>query len=224
MDGVAGAVSLQHRVRRGRLDRELEGDHAVAGRLPAESHLGDQLVEMVDRPLVEGDDDQVAPGRAVEHRGQQLGIAQELGLVVVAALDLDVDRRAREPPQHLGEPRHAEVGALEAARGLAVARPHAAQAREFACGVEPADLGEREIGHVAGAVRGPVDGPIVHHDQVSVRRGVHVQLEHVRARGDRLAERIHRVRGELVLAALVGHVHERFPEPRVLGGGGSGQG
>jgi hypothetical protein len=58
----------------------------------------------------------------------------------------------------------------------------------------------------------------VHHDQLAVAGGADVELQHVRALADRRAEREHRGRRQLVLAALVGHVEDAVVEPRVRGG------
>jgi hypothetical protein len=178
-------------------------------------------VEAVDGRLVERDDDQVAPPRAAQLPCEQLRVAQELGRVVVAALDLDVDRRARERAQHLAQRRDPEIPPRVAARRPAVARPRAAQRvaprrqpgdrvaprHEEVRRVEPPDLGEREVGQVAVAVRRAVDRPVVHHHEPAVTRAAHVELEHVRAAAHRARERVHRVRRELRLAALVGDVH-----------------
>ena len=86
------------------------------------------------------------------------------------------------------------------------------------------------------AVRLAVDRGVVHDDDLAVLRHADVELEHVGAGAQRLAERVHRVRRELVLAALVGDVERRAASgssgwpPRAeaagedRGDGGDGQG
>jgi hypothetical protein len=57
-----------------------------------------------------------------------------------------------------------------------------------------------------------------------VARDADVELEHVRAGTQRLAERVHRVGGELVLAALVRDVERRLLlDPAVGGARGRGR-
>ena len=179
--------------------------------------------------LVERDDDHVAAARARELAAEELGVGQELRGIVVAPLDLDVDRRVRERAHDLGERRHAEVARLEAARRAAVAAADAAQrvaprrqaldrvaaGDEVERRVEPLHLGEREVGQVARALGRAVDGPVVHHDELAVGGPAHVELEHVRAGRDRAPERVQRVRRQLRLAALVGDVEDAVVEPRV---------
>ena len=85
------------------------------------------------------------------------------------------------------------------------------------------------------AVRLAVDGRVVHDDDLVVLRHADVELEHVGAGAQRVPEREHRVRRELVLAALMGDVQRAvLLDPRVgrlrggdgqdRGGGGDGQG
>ena len=130
---VLGGGHLELRASGGEGDRHLERDHARAGRAPAEQpgggavdaggqvDPGHELVEAVDRGLLERHDDQVAPLGVLQQGREYLGVLDVLlgGLVGRAALDLDVDWRPRERLQHLGEGRHAEVGSPEARRRLA---------------------------------------------------------------------------------------------------------
>ena len=59
-------------------------------------------------------------------------------------------------------------------------------------------------------------------DDLAVLRHPDVELEHVGAGLDRALERVQRVRGELVLAALVGDVEDALLEPGVVGRRGGG--
>ena len=113
----------------------------------------------------------------------------------VVLFDLDVERHAGKLLQEPVEGGDADAPAAERviARGVgeAVAR------------VEAVDLGEREAGHAAPAVGGPVHARVVQHDDVPVGRGMHVELEPVRARGETGAERLDRVlRGDPRAAAM----------------------
>ena len=68
-----------------------------------------------------------------------------------------------------------------------------------------------------------VHGGVVHDDHLVVPGRADVELEHVGARAHRLAERVQRVRGELVLSALVGDVQRAvLLDPGVGGGRGRG--
>ncbi len=137
------------------------------------------------------------------------------------ALDLDVDRDVGVLLHHLWQGRHPEVGRLEPRRGLDLARCDAAErvvggraigvvgalARNGpVAGVERPELLQGQVADGAGAVRGPVDGAVVDDDQLAVRRGVDVGLEHVGAEAQRAVVGVHGVRGSLVLAALMGDV------------------
>jgi hypothetical protein len=134
--------------------------------------------------------------------------------------------------QDLAQRRHAEVGLREPLRRAALAGRHAAQviglagarvavgvvaAGEPVGGVEPAQLPERERRHGAMAVRRAIDRGVVHDDDLAVLGHADVELEHVGADLQRAPERVHRVRGELVLAALVGDVERLGLDPRVGG-------
>src|SRR4029453_3129334 len=72
------------------------------------------------------------------------------------------------------------------------------------------------------AVRLPVHGGVVHHDDLAVAGHAHVELEHVGARAHRLAEGVHRVGRELVLTALMGDVGRRLRLDPAVGGLGRG--
>jgi hypothetical protein len=63
----------------------------------------------------------------------------------------------------------------------------------------------------------------VHDDDPSVPGGAHVELQEVRAALQRRAQGVHRVAGQLVLPALMGHVHHAGVEPAVAGAGLGGQ-
>ena len=231
-------------------DRELEGDDAVARRAAAEQvrraavdpgrdrHSRHERVEAVDRGLLERDDDDVAPLRPPEQLRERLGVLHVLGrrLRRRAALDLDVDRRARERPHHGLERRDAEVGPGVALRRLALAGGDAPQPvgrlraivavgvvalGEPVRAVEPLDLAQRVRGDRPVAVRGAVERRVVRDDDLPVPGDADVELEHVGARADRALEGVERVRRELVLAALVGDVEDSFLQPGVgLGVGG----
>ena len=84
--------------------------------------------------------------------------------------------------------------------------------------IERAQLVECHVPDEAGAVRRLVDGAVVDDHEMAVRGRLDVELEHVRAEGDGLLEGVHRVHGELVLAAGVRHVHDAAVEPRVRRG------
>ena len=77
---------------------------------------------------------------------------------------------------------------------------------DVVAGVERLHLRERLVVDPAGAVRRAVDRRVVHDDELAVGGRVDVDLEHVGAEQQRALVRVHRVRGRLVLAALMGDV------------------
>ncbi len=111
-------------------DPPLSSQLATPGMPGARSIFGHQLVEAVHRRLLERDDDQVAALGVLEQRREHLGVLDVLGVGLGrrAALDLDVDRRAREGAHHLTQSGHSEVGGAEALGRLAVAGGDAAEA------------------------------------------------------------------------------------------------
>ena len=106
--------------------------------------------------------------------------------------------------------------------GAGQVRLRALAGDEVVAGVERLDLGERHVVDPTGAVRRAVNRRVVEHDELAVGGRVDVDLEHVGAEPQRPLVGVHRVRGHLVLAALMGDVERPQPEPVGRRRGGRG--
>ena len=136
------------------------------------------------------------------------------------ALDLDVEGQVGERRSHLGKRRDAEVlgriavrrchgtGGDSPPRVVRLGRLVGAAGTEPPRCVESLKFGEGEACDVAGGVRRPVDGEVMddHHDAVG--RELHVHLEHVGSRRNRLGKPVERRVGVDPVASGVGDVED----------------
>ena len=152
-----------------------------ATRYPVRS-VGVELVDAIDRHLVEADHRQAAIG---PNRAAADGLDDRVG--GGAGLDLDHQpARAGEPIEHLGQRGHAQVAS-------GVREPRVVGSREARAGIGLADLAHRQFGDRAGSIGRPVECVVVDDRQLAVGREVDVELDRIGPRLDAQAERLHRV-------------------------------
>ena len=160
----------------------------------------DQLVEAVDRRLLEGDDDQVAPARCssagarAPRRSRRTPRSSSSGVRPLISTLIGVCGKARITSGSVGTRKSAALKPLGALRrrsrcrgsgrrdaAVVVAVVVLLAGREPVRGVQALDLLERLRRDRAVAVGLAVDGGVVHHDHLAVLRHADVQLEHVGA-------------------------------------------